>query len=62
MIKITRTNSCKSYFKEKDLYDLKRERDHKIIIFGWTIYHTSEKYDCDLIDDMNSNSIGFKKK
>jgi hypothetical protein len=63
MIKITKTQECQSYFKEKDLYDLKRERVFKITLFGWVVYQNKESYDCDLKDDVNGGGlIGFKKK
>lgn len=45
---------------DKILYDLTREKTYKVKLFGFTIYETSENFDCDIINNEKNNKPGFK--
>ena len=61
MIKIEHAQKCQSYWKGDSLYDNVRDKTYTIKLFGVTIWQSKERYDSDLTEHENKNSIGFKK-
>ena len=59
MIKIERSNKCKSYWKADELYDKDREKTFKITFFGIIILQKKDTYNCDLFKYEIENGIGF---
>ena len=61
MIQRETKTDCKSYFKDKELYDSRRHSEYCIKLFGMTIYRRVEKYDCD-VKEGKDNKPGFKNE
>ena len=59
MIKIERSNKSESYWRHDGLYDSKFDKSIAIKIFGITLWHKTEKLDCDLKGEVK-NGVGFK--
>jgi hypothetical protein len=61
MIKRETKTVCKSYFKNNDLYDSKREVTFSISVFGLNIYKRIEHYNCD-VKEGRDNKPGFRNE
>jgi hypothetical protein len=61
MLRLEVKHECKSYWRNDGLYDLHRNKNLRVKIFGLTIWHTKSDYDCDLINVTAKNEVGFKK-
>ena len=59
MIKVEEKHECESYWRGEALYDMKRDKDRKVKLFGITIWHHRENYECDLLHDFERKP-GFK--
>ena len=59
MIKVEKSNKSESYWRNDGLYDSKFEKSITVKVFGVTLWHNTEKLDCDLKGDVK-NGIGFK--
>jgi hypothetical protein len=60
MLKVEENHSCKSYWRGDGLYDMVRDKSRKVKLFGLTVWHYTESYKCDLLDELK-NTMGFKK-
>lgn len=61
MITVEKSNQCQSYWKGDSLYDDQHIKTARIKIFGLTIWHHKQTYNCNLKEFENKNGIGFKK-
>ena len=61
MIKKELDHSSKSYWKNNELYDRERKKDFKIKLFGITIFHNTEDFKCDIVDEI-IDGVGFQIK
>jgi hypothetical protein len=59
MIKVEEKHNCKSYWRGEGLYDMKRDKDRKVKLFGITIWRHTENYESDLLNDIDRKP-GFK--
>jgi hypothetical protein len=58
MIKIKKDHNCESYWYKDGLYDTVRVKEHRITLFGITIYKHTDSYKCDL-KSISENKCGF---
>lgn len=61
MVKKIIDTSSESFFKNNELYDLRSTIDHKLILFGVTIWRRTEITERKFLDD-DSKLLGFRKK
>jgi hypothetical protein len=48
MIKIDKKQKYESFFRKDELFDSKREKEYKVLIFGITLFKKSESFNCDV--------------
>jgi hypothetical protein len=60
MIKIDKKQKYESFFRKDELFDSKREKEYKVLIFGITLFKKSESFNCD-VQSESQNGCGFKK-
>lgn len=61
MINIEKTHTCKSYWKNTELYDMEKHKSKRVKIFGVTVYQDKDDFKCDLIQVNGNEGMGFKK-
>jgi hypothetical protein len=59
MLKVKKDHTCKSVWKNDDLFDIERTKTYKVTIFGLTLWSKTEDYKSDWIYERN-DKIGFK--
>ena len=59
MIKVEKTQTSESYWRNDGVYDNVRKTTHKVKLFGITIWNHSEDFQCDLTEDYIKKT-GFK--
>lgn len=62
MIKIEQSQESSSYWRQDNLYDKKSKSTRRVKLFGLTLWETSHSFDCDLLEDKETQSkVGFKR-
>lgn len=61
MINIEKTHTCKSYWRNNELYDNEKHKSKRVKIFGITIYQSKEDFKCDLSQVNGNKGIGYEQ-